>query len=119
MNNNLIVMAENDIHDGQIETLKALLGEIIDSVERSEPGTLNYEWFIADDGKSVHVYERYADADACVLHLMKLGETYAQRLFACLTCTKIAVYGTPNDAVREIFTPFAPAYIRRFAGVAR
>jgi quinol monooxygenase YgiN len=36
---------------------------------RFTEGTLNYEWTLAEDGKSIHVYERYKDADATTAHL--------------------------------------------------
>jgi autoinducer 2-degrading protein len=111
VSNNIFVVAENNIHDGHLDNLKSLLGEMFDAVERSEPGTLNYEWFITDDGTSVHVCERYADSEAFLQHLGNLRQNYAEQLFACLAPTKIMIYRNPNDAVREIFVNFPTTYI--------
>lgn len=119
MSDNLIVIAENNTNDGQLDNLKALLTEMIGSIQRDEPGTLNYEWFISEDGKSVDVYERYVDAGACMVHLGNLGQTYAPRLFACVTATKIAIYGNPNDQVRAVFANFAAVYRSPLARFAR
>src|SRR5258708_8609559 len=88
MSDNLIGIAENNINAGQYDNLKALLREMMDSIQRDEPGTLNYEWFIAEDGKSVDAFERYVDSGACMVHLGNLGPKYGERLVACVTATK-------------------------------
>ena len=119
MSNNVLVVAENNINAGQLDNLKALLMEMMDTIQRDEPGTLNYEWFIADDGKSVHVYERYADSGACMAHLGNIGPKYGERLHACVTATKITIYGNPSDKVREVFAHYPTIYMSPFAGVAR
>jgi quinol monooxygenase YgiN len=56
------------VKPGQIENFQALTGEMVEST-RDEPGVLDYERFVSDDGKFVHVYERYADSAAAVAHL--------------------------------------------------
>jgi quinol monooxygenase YgiN len=120
MSDNILVVAENDIYDGQLDNLKALVMEVMESIQHDEPGTLNYEWFIADDGKSVNVFERYVDSEAFLVHLTNLGQKkYAERMFACLNATKVTIYGNPSDPVRGIFANFPTFYIRPFVGVAR
>lgn len=34
-----------------------------------EEGSMNHEWFIAEDGTTAHVYERYKDSEAALKHL--------------------------------------------------
>ena len=58
MSNIVSCDAEVTIHDGQVDHLKAVMSAMIDDIQRDEPGMLNYEWFLADDGKSYQVYER-------------------------------------------------------------
>lgn len=120
MSDNILAVAETSIHPGQLDNLRALVREMIDDIQRDEPGTLNYEWFIADDGKSMHVYERYADSEAYVLHLRNFGQRYAERCFACLTTTQIAIYGNPSDELRALFAEhtLALTYLSPFAGFA-
>ncbi len=112
-------LAEVSIHDGQLDHLKAVVKEMIADIQRDEPGTLNYEWFIADDGKSCHVYERYVDADACMVHLGIFGQKYAAQIMSHGSITKMTFYGDPGDAVRGAYAAFPIQYIGRFAGVAR
>jgi quinol monooxygenase YgiN len=110
MSDTLIVIAENDIHAGQLDNLKALLNEMIDTIQREEPKTLNYECFIAGDGASVTFFERYTDSESCLSHLANLGPRYSARLFECLTPTKLTVYGNASDKAREVFSAFPTGF---------
>ena len=119
MSDNVLVVSENTIKAGQLDNFKALIREMVDAIQRDEPETLNYEWFIADDGKSVHIYERYADSEAFMVHLGNIGPKYGERSFAYLTVNKLAIYGNQSDTVREVLKDLAPIYMSRYDGVAR
>jgi quinol monooxygenase YgiN len=119
MSDNVFWILEANINADQFDNLKALMSEMVDGTMREEPGALNYEWFIADDGKSLHLYERYADSEAVMVHRGNFGQKYAQRFFAYLTVTKMTMYGNPSDQVREGFARFAPTYMNLSAGFAR
>lgn len=62
MNKNIIRTVEGTIKDGERGTLEALMCEMVETIQKEE-GTLNYEWTLAEGGASLHVYERYKDAD--------------------------------------------------------
>jgi quinol monooxygenase YgiN len=119
MADNVSCVAEANIHDGRLENLKVLMKEMVDAIKRNEPGTLNFEYFIADDGKSFHAYERYTDSEAYMVHLRNFGQNFAERVMPNLTITKITLYGNPSDEVRAVFAHYAPICMRLFAGVAR
>lgn len=53
-----------NIKEGELDNFKALVKEMVDATKANEPGTLNYEWFVSDDEKTCHIYERYADSAA-------------------------------------------------------
>ncbi len=63
MNENIIWTVEAKIKDGERDAFAALMREMVETVQKEE-GTLNYEWTIAEDDATIHVYERYKDADA-------------------------------------------------------
>ena len=48
------------VREGQLEVLRGLMTEMVAATERDEPGTLIYEWVLADDNTTCHLYERYA-----------------------------------------------------------
>src|SRR3954462_13180207 len=93
MSDHVFWILEADIKAGQLDTLKALTREMVEGTQRDEPGALNYEWFIADDGKSLHLYERYADSGAAMVRLGNLGQKYAERFLTYLTITKFQCTG--------------------------
>jgi quinol monooxygenase YgiN len=40
----------------------------------AEKGSLNHEWYVAKDGETIHIYERYENAETALKHL----ETWAK-----------------------------------------
>ena len=119
MSDNVFWILEANINAGQLDNLKALMTEMVEATKRDEPGALNYEWFIADDGNSLHLYERYADSGAVMVHRGNFGQKFVEQFLAYLTVTKITMYGNPNDQIREGFAVSTPIYMRLSAGFAR
>jgi quinol monooxygenase YgiN len=101
------------VKPGQIENFQALTGEMVDSA-REEPGVLNYERFVSDDGKFVHVYERYADSAAAVAHLRKFRKNFSERFLAMVDRTQFTVFGNPSDELRGLLDGFGVTYLRPF-----
>ncbi len=84
MSDHVYWMLELAIKDGQLETFKALMEEMVESTKANEPGALNYEWWINEAGTVCHLYERYADSAATLAHLGAFGANYAERFMACV-----------------------------------
>ncbi|SRR5712692_5737185 len=49
------------VKPGELDNFRTLTEEMVECT-RGEPGVLSYERFVSEDGKVVHVYERYADS---------------------------------------------------------
>jgi hypothetical protein len=92
------------------------MSEMVAGTKRDEPG---YEWFIADDGSSLHLYERYTDSAATMVHLGNFAQKYAERFLTYLTITKITMYGNPSADVRAAFSARSPLYMSLSDGFAR
>ncbi|MEE9210593.1 MAG: antibiotic biosynthesis monooxygenase [Kiloniellales bacterium] len=107
------------IKDGQLDAFKALAQEMSEATQADEPGASHYEWFISEDGKAVHIYERYADSAATMTHLGNFGAKFAERLLACVDPTRLTVYGDPSAEVRDALAGFGAAHMTQFAGFAR
>lgn len=119
MNDNVFWILEADIHAGQLDHLKALMREMVAGTQRDEPGALNYEWFIADDGKTLHIHERYADSAAVMVHRGNFAQKYAERFLTYLTITKLTMYGNPSAEVRAAYAARSPLYLSLADGFAR
>ncbi len=110
---------EINVKDGQLDALKALAREMSEATQADEPGASHYEWFADPDGMTVHIYERYADSAATMVHLGNFGAKFAERFLACVDPARLMVYGDPSAEVRDALAGFGAAHMTQFAGFAR
>lgn len=108
---------EMNIKPGELENWTALMGEMVAATEANEPGTLAYQWFI--DGSTCHIYERYVDSDAVMVHLGAFGASFADRFMGAADPSLMFIYGDPSPAVREALAGMQPRYLGVFGGFAR
>jgi alkylhydroperoxidase/carboxymuconolactone decarboxylase family protein YurZ/quinol monooxygenase YgiN len=101
-------LLELTVKPGELSNFKTLLHEMVEST-RAELATLNYEWFISDDGSVAYGYERYADSAAVMTHLQVFGEKFAERFRAAVDRNRLTVFGTPSDEVRKALSESGPA----------
>ena len=106
------------INEGQLDAFKALMGEMVEGTLQEE-GALAYEWAISEDGKAVHIYERYVDSAATMIHLQTFGEKFAERFLACVDPTRFMVYGDPSAEVRAAMAGLGAAHMAQFNGFTR
>ena len=113
--NEVAWLLELAVNPGQLETVRALMGEMVAST-RAEPGALAYAWFVGGDAGTMALYERYADSAAVVAHLATFGERFAQRFLAAMTPTRLTVLGAPTDAAQQALGGLNPTYLGFFGG---
>ena len=112
-------LLEMNIKPGAADSFKAVMNEMIEATRANEPGTLNYEWSLSEDGSTCHLYERYANSAATMTHLASFGANYAERFLAAVQPTRFTIYGNPDAQVRSALDPFSPTYMTSAAGFAR
>jgi quinol monooxygenase YgiN len=106
------------VKDGQLDAFKELMEEMVAGTSE-EPGTLNYEWFISEDGATVHIYEKYADSEATIKHVNGFMEKWARRFMDCVEVSGFTTYGNPDAACHEIIAPFGGKLLGTWGGFAR
>lgn len=111
-------MTELAVKDGELETFTELMEEMVAGT-REEPQALAYEWYISDDQRSVHIFEKYADSDAAIAHVNRLVERWIRRYIACVDIKRVVIYGDPSPAAREIFDGWRAAYLGPWGGFSR
>ena len=119
MNGNVAWMLELKVQDGRGSDFRALMAEMATATEANEPGTIAYEWNTSADGTICHLYERYVDSAAAMVHIGTFGSQYAGRFFEVLAPTGFTVYGTPNAEVKAALAGFNPVYLAPAAGFSR
>ena len=117
MSDSVFFVLELEVKPGQIDDLRTVMREMVE-LTRLEPGTLNYEWFLSDDGARCHIYERYADSGAVLAHGATFPENLNER-FLTFQPTRLTVYGRANEAVGEALSALAPAFLQPLGGFVR
>jgi quinol monooxygenase YgiN len=107
------------IKEGQYDNLIELMNEMIAATEADEPGVLSYEWSVNEDKTVCHLYERYADSAATMVHMSSFGQNFMKRFFSILSSTAISVYGDPNDDVKKNLAGLKPLYMGSIGGFTR
>jgi predicted acetyltransferase/quinol monooxygenase YgiN len=112
-------MFELAIKQGREADFRALAAEMAQATFANELGTLDYEWYVSDDGRALHLFERYESVDAALIHMGTFSDRYMQRFFEVLTPTRITLYGVPDARVRAGMADLAPEVLARAAGFSR
>jgi quinol monooxygenase YgiN len=105
------------INPGQEAKFKALSEQLIEST-KAEPGTLNYEWSLSEDGQTCHIYERYVDSAAAKVHLERSAPLVGQ-IPTVATRLGFTIYGAPSDEVKQILSSRGAAIMKPLGGFSR
>ncbi|WP_372571969.1 putative quinol monooxygenase [Ruegeria jejuensis] len=105
------------VNEGMADKVVPLVTRMSEATMANEPDALIYEYM--QDGDTVHIYERYADNDAAMLHMSNFGANFAEEFFEAFTVDSIAIYGPAGDDLKEVFADANPAYLGKIAGFAR
>ena len=100
MSESLFFVVELEVKPGQAVELRSVMEEMASVTRRDEPGTLAYEWFLTDDGAACHIFERYADPQAAVVHSRTFPPELGRRGQAFLP-TRVTAYGKLTKEIRE------------------
>ena len=105
------------VNEGMAEKVVPLVTKMSEATMANEPDALIYEYMQAGD--AVHIYERYADNAAAMVHMTNFGENFAEEFFEVFTVESVAVYGPAGDDLKEALSGAGPAYLDKIAGFAR
>lgn len=117
--NNVFWNLEADVKEGKLEGLKSLMATMVEDTEANEPGTVNYEWSISEDGTKCHIYERYVDSGATLVHLGNFGAKYAGDFMDAVEIKRFTVYGNPDETVKGALVKIGAKFMSPLGGFIR
>lgn len=92
-------VVEGGIQPRALDALMPLIEEMVASTKAVEPGTMAYEWFVDSGNKECHIFEKYRDSAAALIHLRTFEEKFAERLGKLVRIERVKLYG---DADKEV-----------------
>jgi len=105
------------IKPDQLESFRALTGEMIESTRR-ELGVLSYRRFISTDGTTVYIFERYADSAAALTHLQTFAKEFAERFLKLVERKSFVVFGDPTAELKAALDGYSATYAKPFGDFA-
>ena len=94
-----------------LESVKRL----VDETSR-EKGAVTYEYYVADDDRTIVIYERYVDADAAILHITNTFPPYAEEFSKLATTESFFIQGGITDQLRITMQGTQACYLTPLAG---
>jgi quinol monooxygenase YgiN len=113
MNGQICWHVELVIKPDRLESFRALTGEMVESARR-EHGILSYQRFVGEDGKTVHVYERYADSIAALTHLGIFAKKFAEPFQDMVERKCFFVFSYPTAELKEALDGYGAIYLKPF-----
>lgn len=107
-----------NVKPGKFPEFRSLVAAIV-AASLEEPGTLAYQYSVSADESTVHIFERYRDSDAFVVHVEETFGPHAERFLDLVTVASLVVYGNPNAAARKALDGFKASYMTLFDGFSR
>ena len=113
MNGQICWHVELIIKPGRLEGFRALTGEMVESARR-ELGLLSYQRFVSEDGKTVRIFERYADSTAALTHLRIFESKFAEPFQDMVERKCFFVFGCPTAELKEALDRYGAIYFKPF-----
>jgi quinol monooxygenase YgiN len=102
-----------------LEKFKSVVQKLVVATQKEEPGTLEYEYTVADDQKTVDIVERYTNSLAVLDHLANFGKNFSKEFMPLVKPVRFVVYGVPTDELKKSLADFQPTYMTPFDGFTR
>ena len=83
------------------------------------PGTLEYEYAVGDDQKTVDIFERYTNSRAAVDHVANFGQNFSKEFMPLVKPLRVVLYGMPTGELKKTLADFHPIYMTPFDGFTK
>jgi quinol monooxygenase YgiN len=102
----------------QMDKFRPLVPKLVAATEK-EPGSLQFEFNVGDDQKTVDIFERYTDSKAALFHQTESFGRFSEEFFDVAKLTRWVIYGRPSDEFKKANADFHPIYMTQFDGFVR
>lgn len=109
---------ELTIQEGKTEEFKQQAAGYTEAVRAGEPGTLEYRWWLAEDGSRCLLKETFTSSEALLTHLENVGPSLPA-LLAIAPITRFEVFGELSADARTALDELGAKYFTHLVGFDR
>ncbi|MEM9775283.1 MAG: antibiotic biosynthesis monooxygenase [Chloroflexota bacterium] len=107
MSETLTIVIKSAIKPGKAAELKDILNEVIAHCKVTEPGMLQYDWYINEDESECMVIEQYASSDDLLFHFGNYVD-WRPKMDACREMREVNLLGSPSEKLKELLSRANP-----------
>lgn len=121
MGNQIRAVAHFEINPGERIEFERLAKEAAAYADGNEPGTLTYDWYVANDDKTARIYELYESSEALLAHLGgKVGTEILPPIIQVAPMTAVDIFGRASERLVAVAQNFpATLFGERLTGLSR
>lgn len=121
MGNQIRVVAHFEINPGERNAFEGLAKQAAAYADGNEPGTLTYDWYVANDDKTARIYEQYDSSEALLAHLGgKVGTEILPPMMRIAPMTAVDIFGRASEQLIAVAQNFpATLFGERLTGLTR
>jgi hypothetical protein len=106
MSEPIVFVSHFRVKEGKLDDLQRYFGEQTKMLQEEKPRTLVFLAYLDKDGRELTITHVFADAESMDLHVQG-AEERTKRAYEFLEPQGSEVYGTPSEAVLEMFRQVA------------
>lgn len=107
------------INPADLPAVQQLAHDLTQLCLQEEPGTLGYEWSVDQTGSCVHIYERYVDSEAAMVHIRLFEDRFAARFRSLLRPERVVLIGSPSAQLLTSLEALHPLVLQSIVGFHR
>jgi quinol monooxygenase YgiN len=115
---NVAYLVEMTIADGKQAEFEKLANGYTEAVQAGENDTLEYQWWLAEDGSRALLKETHHSSESLLQHLANVGPSLPE-LLAIAPFTRFEVFGDVSADVRTAMDDFNAVYFSHVVGFQR
>lgn len=121
MDNQIRVVAHFEINPSERDEFERLAKQAATYADENEPGTLTYDWYVANDEKTARIFELYESSEALLAHLGgKVGTEILPPIMQVAPMTAVDIFGRASEQLIAAAQNFpATLFGERLTGLSR
>lgn len=100
MDGPIVFISHFQVKEGQLDSMRALMSEVVAALDRDRPRTLAYLAYFDADGTALTIVHMFGDREAMDLHFEGADER-SRTAYEYMEPRGWEIYGSPGDAALE------------------